>query len=118
MIYLPLEAVVSIYCDMCKALAQCRACGSCYTKSGRQTGTFRNFFWVFVFPTCHLRGLGNAVLLAFSGIVGVVSILHEIYGIISLKMDFCLSTGIKGMLWIILKVGNPKNWLFLLWNVV
>lgn len=62
---------------MCKALAQCRACGSCYTKSGRQTGTFRNFFWVFVFPTCHLRGLGDAVLLSFSGIVGGVSILHE-----------------------------------------
>lgn len=29
------------------------------------------------------------MLLAFSGIVAVVSILHEIYGIISLKMDFC-----------------------------
>lgn len=38
-------------------------------------------------------------------------------GSISLKMDFCLSTDVKGIVWIISRVGDLKNWLFLLWNV-
>lgn len=39
-------------------------------------------------------------------------------GSISLKMEFCLSTGRKAILCIILKVADPRNWLFLLWNAV
>lgn len=71
-----------------------------------------------LFSTCKSRGLENVILLFFSAIVGTVSVLHEVYGIVSLKIDFCLTTDIKGMVWIILKVSYLKDWLFLLWNVV
>lgn len=43
MIYLPLEAVVSIYCDMCKALAQCRACVAVTPSLGDRLGLSGTF---------------------------------------------------------------------------
>lgn len=77
-------------------------------------GAFQDFFWVSVFSTCKIRAVDNAVL-SFSGIVSLVCEIHRTH---LLKMEFCLPADTKGILWIILKVADPKNWLFLLWNVV
>lgn len=91
-----------------KHLAQCLACVSCYTKPGRlRCLDFLGLSGSLLFSTCKSRRLENVVLLSFSA-VGTVSVLHEIYGIISLKIDFCLPTDIKGMVWIILKVSYLK----------
>lgn len=53
-------------------------------------------------------------VLSFFGIVSVLKYM----GSISLKIEFCLSIDRIGILSIILKVADPRNWLFLLWNVV
>lgn len=58
--------------------------------------------------------MDNAVL-SFSGIVSLV---HEMYGIHLLKNGVLLIHRHKGHVWIMVKVADPKNWLFLLWNVV
>lgn len=49
---------------------------------------------------------------------GIVSVFHEIYGIHLLKNGVLLTPDRKDILWIILKVADPRNWLFLLRNVV